>query len=418
MSGPDPDTRLKTAGWLTTPEIQAVFEAVEQDGDTARAVGGAVRNTLLGQAVKDVDIATTARPETVVARAKAAGLKPIPTGIEHGTVTVISGGIPYEVTTLREDVETFGRKARVAFGTSWHRDASRRDFTMNALYADRQGILHDPLGGAADCLAGRVRFIGDPESRICEDYLRILRFFRFNASYGTGDPDRQGLAACERQQDGLAGLSAERIGHEVRRLLTAPRAAPVVLAMQDAGIWTTATGCPAAARDFAALRKFAAFAPEVLDPIPAIAVLLVRQAADIALLTGKLRLSNAEAKRLSAAVAARAYLQEAGPDAPAELLLYRFGRQGAIDGVLAVHALKASGGDGSVATDSGLPDSLQSLRTAPIPEFPVKGSDLIALGYTPGREIGEILSTLENNWRRGLFKLTREKLLRQVESRI
>ena len=172
------DDTLRGADWLRAPGIQAVFSAIEQGEDEARVVGGAIRNTLLGHPVPDVDIATTALPEVVMKRAQDAGLKPIGTGIDHGTITIVSEGFPYEVTTLREDVETFGRQARVVFGRDWKKDARRRDFTMNALYADRYGSLHDPLGGLDDCLARRVRFIGDPDNRIREDYLRILRFFR------------------------------------------------------------------------------------------------------------------------------------------------------------------------------------------------------------------------------------------------
>ena len=206
------DQILQQAEWLKSPGIQAVFAAIEQEGDEARVVGGAVRNTLLGHPVPDVDIATTASPETVMERARAAGLKPIGTGIDHGTITVVSSGYPYEVTTLREDVETFGRQARVVFGRNWTRDAERRDFTLNALYVDRHGRLHDPLGGLDDCLNRHVRFIGDPDTRIREDYLRILRFFRIYAAYGAGDMDADGLGACLRQRDGLRHLSAERIG--------------------------------------------------------------------------------------------------------------------------------------------------------------------------------------------------------------
>jgi poly(A) polymerase len=202
---------LGDAEWLKRPGTLAVFDALNGDGIETRAVGGAVRNALLGRAVTEVDFATTAEPGTVIALAEGAGLKTVPTGIDHGTVTVIANGAPYEVTTLRRDVETFGRHAKIAYTTSWEEDAKRRDFTLNALYADRHGKVFDPLRGYGDVVAGRVRFIGDAEARIREDYLRILRFFRFHAYYGRGEMDAAGLKASVKLRAGLDQLSAERI---------------------------------------------------------------------------------------------------------------------------------------------------------------------------------------------------------------
>ncbi len=245
--------RLSGAPWLQRPETQAVFAALAARSFAARAVGGAVRNALLGLPVTDVDIATTARPDEVVAAAEAAGLKAVPTGIAHGTVTIISGGSAYEVTTLRKDVETHGRHATVAFTDDWTADARRRDFTLNALYCSADGEVFDPLSGYADLMARRVRFIGDAGERIREDYLRILRFFRFTAAYGEGPPDRPGLDACVRERQGLAVLSGERMREEMLRLLAAPRGPELIAAMLDyglivAGAWPCATArcaCPA-----------------------------------------------------------------------------------------------------------------------------------------------------------------------------
>ena len=188
-------------------------------------VGGAVRNALLGIPIGDIDIATTALPDEVIRRARAAGIKSVPTGIDHGTVTLVVEGQPFEVTTLREDIETFGRKAKVAFGRDWVRDAERRDFTINGLSVDADGVVHDHVGGLADIAARRVRFIGDPDQRIAEDYLRILRFFRIHAAYGAGEPDRAGYLACIRGRAGLAGLSAERVRMEMLKLVVANGAA-------------------------------------------------------------------------------------------------------------------------------------------------------------------------------------------------
>ena len=207
-----------------------------------------MRNTLLGLPVTEIDLATTAVPEKVMALAEQAGLKAVPTGIDHGTVTIIANGVPFEVTTLRRDVETFGRHAKVAFTTSWEEDAARRDFTLNALYADRDGEVFDPLGGLADLAAGQVRFIGDAEARIKEDYLRILRFFRFHAYYGKGAMDQAGLKAAVRLRGGLEQLSAERVGGELRRILVAPGAWPAIEALYDYGLLTGIARRRAAAR--------------------------------------------------------------------------------------------------------------------------------------------------------------------------
>ncbi|WP_371155594.1 CCA tRNA nucleotidyltransferase [Jannaschia sp. 2305UL9-9] len=227
-----------TGEWLTAATTQAVMAMLSGGGYRALAVGGCVRNAMLGASVADIDIATDATPDEVIALSKAAGLKPVPTGIDHGTVTVIADGIPHEVTTFRRDVTTDGRHATVAFSRDVAEDAARRDFTMNALYADAGGQVVDPLNGLPDLIARHVRFIGLPEARIAEDYLRILRFFRFTAWYG--DPglglDAEGLAACAAQADGLDRISAERIGQEMRKLLSAPDPAPAVAAMAQAGV--------------------------------------------------------------------------------------------------------------------------------------------------------------------------------------
>ena len=228
--------RLFGADWLSNPSARAVFAALAAGGHEARAVGGAVRNALFGKAVKDVDIATTAAPEETMRLARAAGLKAHPTGIEHGTITVVAGHEPYEVTTLRRDIETFGRHARVTFTTDWTEDAKRRDFTMNALYCAADGTIHDPLGGYPDLAARRVRFIGDAHERIREDFLRILRFFRLYAEYGRGEPDPTSLDACVAERTGLANLSGERIRAEFLRMLAAPGAVDAAASLAIYGI--------------------------------------------------------------------------------------------------------------------------------------------------------------------------------------
>src|SRR3954464_15207554 len=213
------------APWLTSGPAGRVLALLNGNGEEARVIGGAVRNALLKIPVADIDIATTALPDEVIRRAEAAGIKSVPTGIDHGTVTLVVNRQPFEVTTLREDTETFGRKAKVAFGRDWVGDAQRRDFTINGLSVDAEGVVHDHVGGLDDIAAKRVRFIGDPNQRIAEDYLRILRFFRIHAAFGAGEPDRAGYLACIRARAGIASLSAERVRMEMLKLMIADGAA-------------------------------------------------------------------------------------------------------------------------------------------------------------------------------------------------
>lgn len=234
-------TSLADASWLQRSETRAVLGALTAAGHEARIVGGTVRNALLGEPVTDIDIATTATPDQVIAAARAAHLDAIPTGIAHGTITVVANRVPFEVTTLREDAETFGRHARVAFTADWAADARRRDFTINALYCDADGVVSDPLG-LDDLAARRVRFIGDAHERIREDALRILRFFRFHARYGEGNPDTAGLDACAKERALLTMLSAERIRSELLKLLDAPGAADAVATMSNYGFLSALLG--------------------------------------------------------------------------------------------------------------------------------------------------------------------------------
>ena len=285
---------LKDAEWLKRPETARVFAALEESGVETRAVGGAVRDTLLGLPVSEIDLATTARPDQVMALARTAGLKAVPTGIEHGTVTVIANGVPFEVTTLRRDVETFGRHATIAFTEDWEEDARRRDFTLNALYAGSDGAVFDPLGGYADLVAGRVRFIGDAEARIKEDYLRILRFFRFNAYYGKGPFDPEGLQAAVRLRAGLDQLSAERVAAEFRRLLVAPQAMRAVEALFDYGLLSGLLGSVPRLERFKrliAIEEMLGLVPDAMVRLAALAVFVEEDAERLA---ARLRLSNAE----------------------------------------------------------------------------------------------------------------------------
>src|SRR5262245_52645555 len=273
--------------------------ALNADGEEARVVGGAVRNALMGEPLGDIDLATTAVPDEVMRRASAAGFKPVPTGIEHGTVTVVIDSRPFEVTTLREDVETFGRHASVRFGRDWRKDAERRDFTMNALSASTDGAVHDYVGGLDDLRMRRVRFIGEPAARIAEDYLRILRFFRFHAAYGHGAPDRAGVKACIEGRAGLAQLSRERVRMEMLKLLLARYASGALTTMSDAGLLLQVLGGVADLAAFERMTKIEAALRLSPDPVRRLGALAARIHEDAERLQQRLRLSNAEFERLT-----------------------------------------------------------------------------------------------------------------------
>src|SRR6202171_926705 len=289
---------LDDAPWLKSGPTARVLQLLDGNGEQARVVGGAVRNALLKIPTGDIDIATTALPAEVIRRAKAAGIKSVPTGIEHGTVTLVVDGQPFEVTTLREDTETFGRKAKVAFGRDWARDAARRDFTINGLSVDADGVVHDHVVGLDDILAKRVRFIGDPNQRIAEDYLRILRFFRIHAAYGAGEPDRAGYLACIAARAGLANLSAERVRMEMLKLMVAKGAAGAITAMADGGLLLPVFGGIAYTGPFAAMiaaEGLLGFEPNAIRRLGALAVAVTEDARRVAM---RLRLTNAETRAL------------------------------------------------------------------------------------------------------------------------
>ncbi|MBN8528032.1 MAG: CCA tRNA nucleotidyltransferase, partial [Caulobacterales bacterium] len=319
--------RLPPTDWLTDPRTVAVMEALEIEGgpDCARFVGGCVRNALVDRAVLDIDIATRLTPDRVIAAAKAAGLKPVPTGVEHGTVTVVSSKRPYEVTTLRRDVETDGRRAVVAFTDDWAEDAARRDFRLNALYADRAGSIFDPTGhGVEDARAGRVVFVGEAETRIREDALRILRFFRFQAHFGRGEPDAAGLTACARLAALVEGLSAERVSTELLKLLAAEDTRPAVRAMAETGV--LARVLPGHV-DLPMFETMVAVSP---DPALRLSALLPADADGVREAATRLRLSNALRDRLVDAVD-DGTVQAVSTAAQARAAVYRLGGRAVLD---------------------------------------------------------------------------------------
>ncbi len=371
--------------WLTSAATGAVLDALEAAGgsDCARFVGGSVRNAVLGQPVDDIDIATTLTPDAVVTALAAAGLRSVPTGIEHGTVTAISQRRPYEITTLRRDVTTDGRNATVAFTTDWAQDAARRDFRLNALYADRAGRIIDPTGaGLDDALAGRIVFVGEAETRIREDYLRILRFFRFYAWYGRGEPDARAMAACRALSDGMARLSAERVTKELLKLLAAPDPRGAVAAMAQAGVLERVL--PGAR----AQGRFEAVCGLSDEPLLRLAALL-GPGAEVGAATVRLRLSNAQRDRLIGALGAEASLDIS--DRQARALIYRLG------GAVVADQVTLAWADAPGRTEDATRLLTLAAQWSP-PSMPVGGVELRALGLMPSPLTGQALKAFEAGW--------------------
>ncbi len=399
---------LAGADWLAAPAVQAVFDLLGRDGGSGRVVGGAVRDALMGRPVEEVDFATTHRPETVMALAEKAGIKAVPTGIEHGTITLIIDGRGYEVTTLREDVETDGRHAVVRFGTDWDADAARRDFTVNALSADAEGRIYDPIGGLPDVIARRIRFIGDPDRRIREDYLRILRFFRFHAECGEGPSDRAGLEAAVRHRNGLRSLAAERINAELGKLLLADRAGETAHEVEEAGLFPIVfAGISHAARleRAIALEQEGGVAPSYPRRLAVLSVMIAEDADRVA---DRLKLSNADRQVLETSVERSAGWTEMPGIREAKETIYRSGREAFIDAFV----FAASRGRGAVADWA---KSLQSLVSWEVPTFPLAGRDLLSLGMVRGPEIGALLKRLEKWWIAEGFSPDRAALLGRLQ---
>ena len=389
---------LDDAPWLRSGPTARVLELLNGHGEEARVVGGAVRNALLKIPIQDIDIATTALPAEVIRRAKAAGIKSVPTGIEHGTVTLVVDAQPFEVTTLREDTETFGRKARVAFGRDWVRDAQRRDFTINGLSVDADGVVHDYVGGLHDIAARRVRFIGDPNQRIAEDYLRILRFFRMHAAHGAGEPDRAGYLACIGGRAGLATLSAERMRMEMLKLVIAEGAIGAITAMADGGLLLPIFGGVAYIGPFAAMvavERRLGLAPGPVRRLGALAVAVTEDARRLGM---RLRLTNAETRTLDSM--GHRWWRLAGMDeATARRRLYRLGEERYRDRLMLAWA-RAEGTDEA---------SWRALATLPerwhAPKFPLKAADFIARGIAEGPGLGQVLALAEDAWLAADFPL-------------
>jgi poly(A) polymerase len=395
---------LDDALWLKSGPTARVLELLEGNGEEARVVGGAVRNALLKIPVSDIDIATTALPTEVIRRAKAAGIKSVPTGIEHGTVTLVVDGKPFEVTTLREDTETYGRKAKVAFGRDWVRDAQRRDFTINGLSAGADAVVHDYVGGLEDIAAKRVRFIGDPHRRIAEDYLRILRFFRIHAAFGAGEPDRAGYLACIAGRAGLGALSAERVRMEILKLMVAEGAAVATSAMAEGGLLQQIFGGVVYTGPFSSMvsaERLLGLKPDPVRRLGALAVAVTEDARRIAM---RLRLTNAETRALDSM--GHRWWRLAGMDeATARRRLYRLGEARYRDRLMLAWA--RAGGDSD-------PETWRELATLPerwrAPKFPLKAADFTARGIAEGPALGQALAQAEDAWLAADFPLDQSAL--------
>lgn len=406
--------------WFASPPLKRIFSLLNADGGEVRVVGGAIRNALMGLPVSDIDMATTLRPEEVASRAEAAGIRHVPTGIAHGTVTLIVEGTPFEVTTLRRDVETYGRHAEVAFGTDWKTDAERRDFTINALYAGEDGAVIDHVNGLADIESRTVRFIGEASQRIEEDHLRILRFFRFFAHYGRGRPDADGLRASARAKATLGKLSAERVWAETKKLLSAENPGRALLWMRQAGVLseilpeTEKWGIDSIPALVQAESAFG-WGP---DPLLRLASIIPPDTARLDTMADRLRLSNSERDFFRQWSLAPAPAPDLADTALARLI-YHNGPGGVITRLkLAIAALqpRIEGGGEALSEMAALRRHLDCALNWQRPSFPLTGGDVLKAGIASGPRVGEVLAELEAAWVASNFNLDRATLVARLEA--
>lgn len=408
--------RIAPQPWMVAAETRAVMAALSADGGEALFVGGCVRDAILGRPVTDIDIATGAPPETVTERLEAAGIRVVPTGIKHGTVTAVTGKAHFEITSLRVDVRSFGRHADVAFTDDWSADAARRDFTMNAVFCAPDGTLYDAFGGIADIRAGRVRFVGDARQRIREDVLRLLRFFRFYANYGRPPPDAEALAACRELAPLLPTLSAERVWSELRKLLLAPDPAPVVRLMDADGV---SDHVLPAARDPARLAALTGLEAKLAeaDALRRLAALVVVDAGEAEALAASLRLSRAETDRLVAIAGALAKFAPVADAVARRRWFYRLG--GALyRDLLLLHwaGQKAGGARVSGARARAYQEAMAEAARWKKPRFPIAGQDVVNLGVEPGPGVGALLEDVERWWIEGDFQAGRKACLARLKA--
>jgi poly(A) polymerase len=401
MTDTDHLLRIEPQPWMVDPATLAVLEALAAGGAQARFVGGSVRDALLGQLIGDIDIATPAPPERVMELLENRGIKVVPTGLAHGTVTAIAGTPPrhFEITTLRRDIETYGRRARVAFDADWAADAARRDFTINAIFLDPDGTLHDPVGGLPDLRARRVRFVGDPATRIAEDVLRILRYYRFEARFGTGLGDPQAREACRAMADLLPNLSAERVAQELLKLLETSDPIAALRMMAEDGVLSVILP---ETRQLDRLRHIIAIEPEP-DPLRRLAALIEVDGAGAIALAERLHFSNAWRDRLHG-LAPPWPINPPANMAAQRRALYRLGAERYRDIVLLLAA------EGAMSRDR-LTELLALARDWRPPAFPLAGRDVTALGVAPGPEVGRLLGAVHDWWETGDFTADRPACL-------
>lgn len=390
--------------WLSWPETQTLIKAFS--AGELRFVGGCVRDAVLERPVQDVDAATPRMPDEVMAKLTGAHIKVVPTGIDHGTITAVIGKKHFEITTLRKDTSCDGRHAEVAFTDDWKEDARRRDFTMNALYLSSNGELFDYFDGAEDARAGRVRFIGMPEDRIKEDYLRILRFFRFHAWYGKGEPDASALNACAALAQGIEQLSGERIQQEMFKLLAAPQPLPVLQLMQGF-ILKAILGDTASLDVITNIERIGIF-PDAQKEVIRLAALLL--GGNVSAAAKRWKLSNDVNKRLAYSIAGSTDIRVGMTPKEQKRTLRYLGKDIFVPSVLLHWAAERE-----IETHRAYYQSLLALAEQwQIPAFPVTGKDLRALGIPEGKPLGETLARLEKSWEAADYTLTREALLKQI----
>lgn len=411
-----PNGKIPVQPWMTAAPTARVLDALARGRVVARFVGGSVRNALLGVAIDDIDLAVACKPDDTLRLLIGAGIRAIPTGIEHGTVTAVADGRHFEITSLRRDAETFGRKARVEYTDDWREDAARRDFTVNAMFADADGSLYDYFGGRDDLGSGRIRFVGEPAERIKEDVLRILRYFRFHAWYGRPPLEPKSFKACVAGAPAMARLSGERVQKEMRRLLEAPDPVPTLALMADRKIlehWLPELGPLRALAALVALERERGEA----DPWRRLAASL-QPGSRIAPLAQRWRLSNAVAERLQSMVDADPPIDAQATPQQRRQLLYRLGDELYADRVLLAwaHALAGAGSGGD--STGGFGAALQLARDWPAPSFPLSGADVVGAGVPPGPRIGALLRAVENWWIAGDFAADRAACLVELRRRV
>jgi poly(A) polymerase len=418
----DPVRRIEPAPWMMAPDTSRVMAALGARGATARFVGGCVRDTLLGRPFDEVDIATDARPEEVIALLGDAGIKAVPTGIQHGTITAVTDGNHFEITTLRQDVRTHGRHADVAYTDDWAADAARRDFTVNALFLDTDGTLFDPCGGLADLERGRMRFVGDAETRIREDVLRLLRYFRFYALYDRPPPDEDALAAARNLAPLLGGLSGERIWQELARLLTAPEPGAVFALMGEVGVLREILPEAQHLGRLAALAEVAALGGIAVgedNALLMLAALVETDGAGAEAVAARLRLSRAQRIRLKNLAQSQADLAPDTPALDARRLYYRFGREAYRDLVYVSWAATRAAADAAEHLEIDRDyRALLEISDAPPPVLPVRGEDAVALGLPPGPAVGRAIAEVESWWVEEAFAPDRAACLARLKAAI